>query len=66
MTKTLEERLACGEISVVEQGVENIRSETGFLHPGRYRILSDGRKQWRPLSGDGRNFNRFVPWKTCD
>ena len=66
MAKTLQERLNCGEITVVEQGREDIRSKYGNMKtPGTYRILSDGRRQWRQLSGNGRTHNHFCDWQDC-
>lgn len=51
----LEERLSNGEIRVVETGPEYVKDKnTGFTYEGEYRILSDGRRQWRQLGSGGR------------
>lgn len=64
MAKTLQERLNCGEITVVEEGRETMTCSNGGMKvPGTYRILSDGRRQWRQLSGNGRTHNRFCDWQ---
>lgn len=51
-TPDLNKRLQNGEITVVEQGREPV-VVNGFQWNGEYRILSDGRRQWRQLHSDG-------------
>jgi hypothetical protein len=51
----LVERINSGEIKVIEQGPERFKSseEGSSSVNGEYRILSDGRRQWRQLKPNG-------------
>lgn len=59
---TLDERLRRGEVTVVEQGRED-GTDGRFTYYGEYRILSDGRRQWRQLQSDGKP---CPAWKWMD
>jgi hypothetical protein len=63
MAATLNQRLASGELTVVEQGRRDVTTaSSGFTWRGEYRILSDGRRQWRPVRHDGRA-SPFWEWR---
>lgn len=62
---TLEQRLAKGEIKVVERGRQRIQDKNSrFWYDGEYRILSDGRRQWRQLRSDGTSSPAWK-WEDC-
>jgi predicted lipoprotein with Yx(FWY)xxD motif len=59
---SLEERIKSGEIQVVERGPDPVVDEGVRTCNGEYRILSDGRRQWRQLHRDGSPSYHW-PWK---